>query len=128
MADMKRSRSEIFKRAEELYRVMKTQSFEEFSSTPVESHLIILFYYFTKFDKMLIELFLNLKIIIHLTILIYLNPRFQPLASENTEKIIVSGNLMITFFKKYKLLVDSISQHITTEIVCSLDIGCLLIR
>lgn len=117
MAAMKRSKSDIFKKAEEIYTGIKDQSFEDFANTHLDSQVIMLFYYFTKFDKMLVELYLNLKIIIHLTILIYLSPRFQHQATSENDKVILSGNMTITFFKKYKQLVDKLSENVDNDTV-----------
>lgn len=117
MASMKRSKSELFKKAEDIYQGIKDQSFEEFSITHLDSQVIMLFYYFIKFDKMLVELYLNLKIIIHLTILIYLSPKFQHQATSVDDKVILSGNMTITFFKKYKQLVDKITVNVDNDTV-----------
>jgi hypothetical protein len=112
---MKKPKSEVSRKSEEIYKNQKHtgQIFEEFGMTSIDSQILMLFYYYSKFDKMLIELYLSLKIIIHLTILIYLNPRFQPTAQDQTEKVIVNGNLMVTFFKKYKLLVEALAPNIS---------------
>ena len=111
LTEIRRPKSEIAKKADEIYKSQKTagQSFEEFSLTSIDSQVLMLFYYYWKFDRMLVELYLSLKVIIHLTILVHLAPRFQPTAAEEGEKLIVSGNLVLTFAKKYRMLVEALA-------------------
>jgi hypothetical protein len=121
MTEMKKGRSEVFKKADKIYTGMKGQTLDEFSTTDLNSQVVMLFYFFTKFDKMLTELYLNVKIIVHLTILIYLNPRFQQSTTDNSDRIILSGNLMVTFNKKYRLLVETLAANLDPALVGAFD-------
>lgn len=117
MASAKKPKSELSRTCSEVYKELKDQSLEDFANIKIDKQLEMLFFYSCKFDRMLEELYLNLKIIVHLTIIIYLNPKFQSITEAANEKVIVSGNLMLTFFKKYKQLLEAISANISSHLV-----------
>ena len=115
--EMKRNKSEVYQRAEKIYKSMKDLTMESFSQIGTNEQVVLMFFFFLKFDKMLIELYLSIKIIIHITIMTYLSPKFQSSAVEPGEKILVSGNSMVTFFKKYKLLADTLHSTLPPRLV-----------
>jgi hypothetical protein len=121
-ASAKKPKSELSRTCSEVYKELKDQSVEEFAEVGVDKQVELLFFYSCKFDRMLEELYLNLKIIVHLTIIIYLNPKFQSVTEADSEKVIVSGNLMLTFFKKYKQLLEAISANISSHLVQELSL------
>lgn len=77
---------------------------------------MLLFYFFTKFDKMLTELYLSVKIVVHLTAVVHLHPRFQQ-GSDSGDRVVLSGSLMAAFAKKFRLLTDHIAANLDENLV-----------
>lgn len=113
---MKKGRSEVFKKADEVYRSIKSQTLDSFADIDLGTQVMMLFYFFTKFDKMLTELYLSVKIVVHLTAIVHLHPRFQQ-REDAGDRVVVSGGLMATFSKKYRLLADRVSANLDPEVV-----------
>lgn len=116
MTEMKKGRSEVFKKTDEVYREMKSQNFEVFSTIDMGKQVMLLFYFFTKFDKMLTELFLSIKIVVHLTAIVHLHPRFQQ-HTDSSDKVVLSGSLMATFARKYRILSEHLTANLDEDLV-----------
>lgn len=121
ITEMSKSKSEAFQQSEIIYRAIKEQSFDEFNQISTAQQMVLMFYFFMKFDKILTELYLNLKIILHLTILTYLSPKLQERNIAGGEKLLVSGNAMVTFFKKFKALADALYDTLPPRVVVQSD-------
>lgn len=119
ITEMNKSKSEVFQQSELVYRAIKDQSFDEFNQISTAQQMVLMFYFFMKFDKILTELYLNLKIILHLTILTYLCPKLQDRNAAEGEKLLVSGNSMVTFFKKFRSLAESLHDTLPPRVVSS---------
>ena len=121
ITEMRKNKSEAFQHSEVIYRAIKDQSFDDFNQISTAQQMVLMFYFFMKFDKILTELYLNLKIILHLTILTYLSPKLQDRNIEAGDKLLVSGNSMVTFFKKFKLLAEALHDTLPPRLVVPPD-------
>lgn len=89
--------------------------------------VLLLFLIEKKLSHLILELFTDIKVIIHMTIMALLLPRLQSGDEKNRnagDAGVTSAGVLVGFFRKYKNLCNRISKEVNSEIVRSGVFSC----
>ena len=125
---MKSKSSPLSKKGELIYKKVKKSEKNSVTLLGLRDCLLYLCYLEKKLNFVIIELFTDLKVIIHMTIVAMLKPQLQELDESNkvkNEGYMTSAHVLITFFKKYKHLCRNIASHLDDDTVSD-PVLCLM--
>ena len=108
------------KRANGLYDQLKDSPTDNLLMFNLDQAVLLLFHLEKKLNFIIVELFTDIKVIIHMTIMALLKPRLQnsqKKAATQAESGVTSAGVLVGFFRKYKNLCNRVSKEVNSELV-----------